>query len=814
MPRRRLALALLVAAPLAGTPPTAAAQSPAERAAIAAFRDSLAGAASVAAVDSIVGRRDGPAARHHLRAGFGALREAELAGGRGPLDAAVLAFEEAIRRERDWPYAWFGLGLAKLELHRGGYVAKASTFHVVGLSNYAAFTQSMERTLARDSLFPPLLRLLSELLPAQGDREQPDAYLRALERALTWDAGDPRPALVLARAARTAGRHGSALALVERYAALGGDAGVAALERARLLHALGRPEAAARSYLGGLRRLSPDARTLYRRDLAWIATEAELAAFDGLAPDSVPDWVGRFWSRRDAESLHEPGARLVEHLRRWNHVHGHFRVVDPERRTMYERVRMSIAGACALPARTLDQLDYVDNSRIRDDRWRERLVDHRAVVYMRHGEPARRIGTTTDRDRAALLALGDPAEPIDPNGGQADEDDAEGAQDAIRSSPSARTGGSALAEVALEPLEPMMGIDDQPPSESWLYWFAGEPRIFHFRGSGALGQGPTTLDAQLPGDEEILRSLAVLDRRYAKLANIVAIGSRPYGMAMGCHPVTKEIERDNYGDLRAVVTTDSWTPIHPGPLEPIVQTFAVGRPDRGTGRLLVVYAARGDRLRPDPTRAPDGRLTYTLLVRATAIDSATGAVRRLDTTRTVAVADTLRDGQHLTGVVELSLPAGRWSVRALVEQPGGAGSAFELPAPARLAARTLALSDLVLGREGSGLAWAGPDGPVPLNPLNAFPLGGAVELYYELYGLVPGREYRTTVEVRKASAKDARGGVRLAFSDAAVDESARVRRTIGLKQLKRGRYRLVVTVQESGGGPAVVRERMINVLDR
>src|SRR5256886_16406826 len=60
-----------------------------------------------------------------------------------------------------------------------------------------------------------------------------------------------------------------------------------------------------------------------------------------------------------------------------------------------------------------------------------------------------------------------------------------------------------------------------------------------------------------------------------------------------------------------------------------------------------------------------------------------------------------------------------------------------------------AASDLVLGRQGSGLVGTTGSDTVPLNPLSRFPEGGSAELYYEVYGPATGAPYHTVVRLER-----------------------------------------------------------------
>jgi hypothetical protein len=234
------------------------------------------------------------------------------------------------------------------------------------------------------------------------------------------------------------------------------------------------------------------------------------------------------------------------------------------------------------------------------------------------------------------------------------------------------------------------------------------------------------------------------------------------------------------------------------------QFFAVGAP----GQVLVVFALPGDKL--EHVALPDGGAGYPVVLRVIATNAA-GQIVRLDTTRRFRADQPLAKGQYLFGLEQLTLAPGTWDVRLLVTEPeldaGGAIGRIGVTIPS---SAKLTLSDLVLGREGSGLSWQGPAGAVPLNPLDAFPPKGSAELYYELHGATPDSTYQTDIEV-KGVYGDAKGTVHLTFKEKARSSLVRARRSIGLSKLETGQYRVTVTVTEQGTGRTVVKSRYLNI---
>ena len=171
---------------------------------------------------------------------------------------------------------------------------------------------------------------------------------------------------------------------------------------------------------------------------------------------------------------------------------------------------------------------------------------------------------------------------------------------------------------------------------------------------------------------------------------------------------------------------------------------------------------------------------------------------------------------------------GRQNVRVVLDQPGTTGSRAAGYSPELAGERgsvvrmdglavppaaddTLTLSDIVLGREGQGETWRSPTGPVPLNPLNLYPVGGDAPVYYEVSGLVPGTEYRTRVTLRRAAAGTDPHAVTIGFRETAISRGQAFRRTVSLAGLAPGSYLVTVSIEPSDGGPRVERGSTINV---
>ena len=778
-------------------PPALHAQAPADRSALLAYADSL---AAVTTVDQV---RDLEAARVGgtlglIRSGLAALRRGELGQDRGPYDQAIQLLERAIDGEGRWPYPWFALGVTQMASYRRAFVVKATNYSPAGASYREAALRSFARAIANDSTFVPAADALAGITLSLGHRLLPKMLAEPLRRVEFVPGTAPQVHLAAANVAFGNQEYERTLEILGDYLRRGGDRGVAGVEQARTLSALKRPEEAAAAYLAGLTGLTETGRLAYREDLGWVAGQDEIDVLETLALTAVPAWVGQFWRERDALNLRAPNERLIEHLRRWVYAHENFLSHRPDdvpanaegfgpqdQSSLFEvgaiaEVMTEVAGG--IPAfRTY-----------RRTQWE---LDDRGVMYLRHGEPTKRVSSVAG-----------------------------------------------------------------PPNESWAYDLPEGRRVFHFLGSRALGtQSATTLTASLPLDADMLDARADLDSRYALLADRIqrleaqartnqslnAALAREAGLEastpgstvistginaqsvnnaianqsmtrLGADVLWREAAR-NRGAIAAAVATDGYPQHYKTSLDAIVQVYGVGFGKGETQRILTVFAVPGTRL--VPRRRPDGGpgVLYPINFRVIALDRGTGVIRQLDTTRTFLAPDTLRGDQHLSGLLELAVPAGAYQVRALVSQPGqeagtGVGrDSVRIPADPR----DMILSDLILGRTESGLAWSYGGEKIPLNPLNAVPKGNGVELFYEVGGLVAGQKYTVTSTVRKAEDKPtARPQLQVGFDFTASASYERVSRGLGLANLKPGAYVLSVAVAEQGSGRQVRRERALNVLPR
>lgn len=719
------------------------AQAPEARAALDAFRDSLGTVSDTAALaaleDSKIevakARRD--SALLHLELGFLAYRLGELTGAKQHFDDAGSEFEWTIDLEPEWPYGWYGLGLAELAIGEHPVIALENIRQALGRDFLSKAARAFARAAELDPSFAAPVVDLAETALTQRVRSRLEVALEAVRAAAATAAG-ARPELQRGRGRveLAVGEGDSALAAFQRYLEVGGDSGVGQLEIARTLFFLKRAEPAREAYDRGVASgPSADAVALYRSDLAWIATRDELAEFDATLPERLGAWLRAFWRERDVEDLRRPGERLEEHYRRYFYARRHYRLVSRHRR--YDIIN---------PFRTA-----------------QNQFDDRGLMYLRHGEPSRRV---------VFNAIG-----VDANESWTYE----------------RPGGDLIFHFVARG-----DVTDYKLVESVLDVFGLDTALMIQTGAMDLGIARALFESRIP-----------IHDRYQRLASL----SRS-----NAGPVLAEERRAGDRAIERGTSTDAYAHGFARSLSPVVQQYAFAD-SAGRGRVTLVFAIPGPALQAERRGA---QTVYPLELRVGALRADGTAAGYLDTTHAYRTDGQLQRGQYLSGYVELEVAAERLAVRALVAQPwydaGDVVRADSVIVP-DLAAGTLALSDLVAGYEGSGLTWIRAGDTIPLNPQQTYASGAALTLYYEVYGLTTGEPYHTRVEVWKEGGGGVFGLVRrlfggggppvsLAFDRRAAGPLDRRRHDVDLSALEPGRYRLELRVQRGDEDPIVRRITM------
>ncbi len=710
-----------------------------------------------------------------LRSALYQLRAGLLRHDRGGLELALTNLDWLASRRSKWPWPSYGLALGFVAMARARMPVLESDGQKPGESHVEAAWRNLAESIKDDPDFEPTRELAIRLLVPEGDRQLRGDERAVLQVLLQREHPEADALLVWARILRSRRKYDSALVALDRARDAGGDRSRLALERARVFRALGETKTASTAYWEGVDQLTPVGREAYRYDLAWIMDPDSLPLFDTVPTEMVPAWLHRFWDERDAAAVNRPGERLEEHLRRWVYAFDHFRVFNPWRLTMYSRVEYTFEGLdpCVQNDSSLYRLLAREQPSYPTDlRVREPLIDHRGLIYLRHGTPFRTVQGPThpmevDLERTIMPQVIGVGEAL-PDSAVDDLFDKECIVNP-------KTGG---------------GVGAIGPNDSWLYWFEGKWRLLHFRASCALGlHSPTTLSGYLPVSFGVyLPRASMLPEYWAATQALLGRHVVP----ATCRSPVRAVIAESRDDAHIATHIDTDTPPIIRPWNSVVQMFALGHAREGTGMALVSFALAGPQIHGDATA--DGRFTYPIAFRIVAFEHTSGRRFTVDTVRHFTLNRGLLAGQSIVAFFELPVGAGTWQVAVRANQGNDSSGVYSMKRDLRVdGGDEFSLSDIVIGRNGSP-AWHATDGaPFPLNALGAYPAGGTAELYYEVHGLEAGDAYRTTIEVRSPAAR-AKDGIRILSTDRATGLVTHVRKSLGLQQLKPGSYRVIVTV--------------------
>jgi GWxTD domain-containing protein len=311
------------------------AQSPEQRRALDAYRDSLTMVTDSSRLAEEETRLLGEVRKNrrdaylHLRLGQLALRQADL-GGASHYDDAASEFKSSTALAPGWPYAWYGLGLAEYALgsRRGD---RPEGRELLTRGAWARAREAFGRAAALEPAIAPRLEELARQALRSRHPDRAAVIRDALSRGLREAHGTARESrllLALGRVQRAMGDSTAATTLLA-HAQIGEDRGVGLVELGRT-KLLGGDLSGASYYFEGLASDEPSAVAEARNDFLMIATDAELADFDLRRGYPRADMVRRFWISRDRVELRPEGSRLAEHLRRLTVARQEFVFTGPD----------------------------------------------------------------------------------------------------------------------------------------------------------------------------------------------------------------------------------------------------------------------------------------------------------------------------------------------------------------------------------------------------------------------------------------------------------------------------------------------------
>ncbi len=732
-------------------PAGARAQRPAQRAEFTALRDSLAAVEDSTGLLALERRtivvakqhRDNPAI--HVRLAMIAQRLGQLGASADHFNDAGSEGEWATELAQDWPWAWYVLGRANLALREMPPTAVVGTNRlrkVLNVDETSEALKDFQHAVALDPTFAPALRGLVDAALDEQSAGHQREALAAVREAAARGSAES-PELLLARAE------------IERQ--LGDpDSALAAYRRYR---ARGGDEALA---------LLEEAKTLFLLQQPVAARTIYDSAADRLGSDtSVADmrqdlaWIADSAELKAYDALRpgEYGGWIRKFWQRRDLADARQsgeRLTEHYRRLFYVLQHFRRAGAY----REVDLVFRYHSG--------QQWVDDRGVVYMRHGPPD---------DVATYTNIGVP-----PNISWLYH--RPGGDIILHFS----TGTGARDYRLIESLADLYGFETAHWLQTGAFTSSELPRAGC---TGVIGGGCDQFAAVRP----VFESRSSLDPIYDRIASSGDLGARA--------TLTQERSMGQAG-IAVATTTDDDLLRFKQRLPASVQRFGIGTGQGG--RILVVLGVRaGDLV---PVQQAGGHTAYPLGIRIYA-EAAGGQVRLIDTSATFATATPYPPDRLLSWTTAIPATPGdaRLTVALAVaaSQAGIARRWDSVPVP-DLAAGRLTMSDLVTGRREMGVQYPAGRDTLVLNPLDSWPTGGNMTVYYQLGGLRPGSGYRTSIEVVQLHQGviskllgSAPRAIRVSFDEPATGPTARVTRTVKLAGLSPGAYRLIVTVTGPGG---------------
>ncbi|HKE90225.1 MAG TPA: hypothetical protein VKB45_07815 [Gemmatimonadales bacterium] len=776
-------------------------QAQAERADLERLRDSLATAVDsqslkrleAATIEVAKHDRDNPLI--HLRLGFIAYRLGEIAKSKPHYDDAAGEFEWASDLKPDWPYPWYGLGLAELAQGENSSIAIENLRQQLGLDYLSKAARAFAHATQVDPSFAFAAVDLVNAALTQRIRPRLEVALQSIRLAAASPAGtNAAVQLARGRVEREMGEVDSALAGFRAFLAVGGDSGIGLFELARTQFFANQHRAAESSYYAGARiAASAAARALYRADVMLLADSATIRDYDAQTDGGArAAWLARFWNQRDVVDAREPGERLGEHNRRWLYAHRNFRLVSRHRHYDITEVYRS------------SQAEF----------------DDRGIIYMRQGEPDQRATYPAD-----IGSSGSCDTHIEPN---------------VSWLYHTASGDIVYNFVARD------DASDYKLVESLVDAMGFCSAV---RAATALSFDSARVGPLAPRVVDLYASREQFGGAYARVAR---------GGSLVGRTLANERMAGRH-DIVTGTTTDTYEQRFPVSLNVVVSSFVVGNSLTGHGgrdsnHVLMSVGGDGSTNRPSgdpPIRQslhvvfaiPAARLSseqggegvlYPLHFRLLVTDLRDSLVARLDTLRVFTARQPLHAPSYLSGRLSVPVPPGVYRYRLLVstaDQLAGQLVRRDTVHVPVLDGRSYASSDVVMGRVGGGLVWLArhPAGDstavdsVLLNPLDRYPTGSVAELYFEVYGLAAGQAYHTEVRVERQGGRSIFGMIGglfgghhapalLAFDASADGPVTRVHRGISLKDVPTGNYVLTVTLTDPASSRRIVQRQSLQVV--
>ena len=339
------------------------------------------------------------------------------------------------------------------------------------------------------------------------------------------------------------------------------------------------------------------------------------------------------------------------------------------------------------------------------------------------------------------------------------------------------------------------------------------PRIYFLSGSAALGNdNPGTLYLGVIPDTFavalLLEGLPLEPSLRRDILLDAASGRNRYDATRRdyfCSPQGQEWKATVQEDGLVAATTDSYHRTYEKQLASAARVYAVGRPAAGDGFLVVAVTA--DTRALTPSLGAPGH--YTLALDALTLDPRTADhdQRHADLAFTVDPGT----GTEASAAAAMPLRPGHREARIQLSQGDAIGALITQGIEPAGAGPGVTASDIVLGEDGALTTVKLGGRTIPVSSSGVFSPKSTLALYYELYGTVSGQKYKSRLALRRTDNPKAGAAASVEFTDEAGGEKLQLERRLTLPDIKRGDYRLELTVQDPTGRTVVTRRQDIYV---
>lgn len=739
-----------------------AAQSPAARAALLRWQDTLRREVDTAVVLSMYTRTSqsmqSPEQRAliPLRAGLMAIRFGEVTGHPDHYQDALERFEEVQQAHADWPWGWHGAGLANLGMAGSESDLTNGIRELLGRSVTDRAVDALVKSAAVDSQFVDGIRQVADR--AIGFRNAAAGKIALLTlRSLANQPAGHQPALLLARARveREFGTPLQAVAPLEEFLEKEPSSALGLLELARTRFMLGRLDGD-EPWFDGLALASDSVLAAYRGDIAPLQADSILGEFDRGDARSRVRLMRRYWADQDPDRLPSTAERMRDHYLRMDYARRNYRLQQLAKPMGVDPVVLAMGSE----------------------------LDDRGVVYVKHGPP---------QERAAVSLIGVP-----PNETWAYH----------------RPDGTELlfhfvileGEIEYHHYPSLLDVLARSNQFRWFADHGGRPA-----NGDTLPRTLQTYGAEL--------SAQIAQQLMLSRWNVSPLYRRMLGEGKGKADSLQAVERD-IGETSAAMA-GSFALRYELPLAARVVVIAAGQ-ERSGATVQVFYSVRTGGVAP--VREPGIGYAYPVRIRVAIVDRSGNLVVGLDTSRVHRTATLPNPGEQLRGRFPVVVPPGEYTARVAIES-GTQGFVTAKQAltvhPAQPS--TIALSDLALGAKSVRTGWLPRVNDTAwVAPQRNFSAREPMQLYFEVSGLPQGASYRTSLAVYRVSgdtAVSARGEdvaavggsptLAIGFTQEHPGGVAAVRREVALQRLRPGEYVLQVTVSTPGGASAVRRQAFV-----